>query len=185
MQTLVVSQVTPSLSFTNFPANTVYRYSILVTANLISINNQLSARLFINNVNAGSFANQLTVSVINPGNYLFVANTLGNNNYTAVSISNTLQVSGQVILKAPTLNIPVNVITYGTPEAITAIANPSTDGIEILVNGAVQASKVSGLLTYSFPVSASGSYSVNAFDTTNKTSMRAGCEQGTSCTVIT
>ena len=91
-QTLTVTQGTPVVTLPSFPANQVYSSSpITITANIVSVNNQLTANVWITNINIASFTTQTTFNVNGNvlGIYTVVANTLGNGNYVAATTTNT------------------------------------------------------------------------------------------------
>ena len=127
-----MNKAPPVLSLPNFPANALSGKSFTITANIVTLNNQLNGNLYINNVVYGSFNTMATALEVLPGTYVVVANTLGNGNYISGSVSNTLLISVGTTPLPPTLAIATNPLIYGGSEAINAIANPKTDAIEIL-----------------------------------------------------
>ncbi len=92
---LTISKATPSITLPNFPANFVYNGNTVdVTANIVSVNNQLLANDFLNGNLIGSFATSNIISVgPSAGNYIIVTNTLGNGNYLPASVTNSLTIS--------------------------------------------------------------------------------------------
>lgn len=79
------------------------------------------------------------------------------------SVGSVQQVQGP-----PSLVISPNPITYGNLSTITLTGRPSTDTIELLINGKVVAGPSTGTITYTFnsvaPGYGAGSYTANALD---------------------
>lgn len=83
-----------------------------------------------------------------------------------VSVGSIQQVEGP-----PSLVISPNPITYGNFSTITLTGRPSSDSVELLINGKVVAGPSTGTITYTFnsvaPGYGAGSYTVNAIDENN------------------
>jgi hypothetical protein len=77
-------------------------------------------------------------------------------------------VSFGVVNGPPNLTINPASITYGSTSTITASGNPSTDTIELFMNGNLIAGPTTGTITYTFntllPGNGAGSYTFNAYD---------------------
>jgi len=121
--TLIVNKAAPIISLPNFPQPFIYNgSSATITASLSSYNNQLAGNIYINNTFLKSFTTSTSFTETNPNNYTVVANTIGNANYTAVSVSNTLIICPQV---SP---LPSNIVAYScmilNNSQTTATPNP-------------------------------------------------------------
>ncbi|MCL4371846.1 YncE family protein [Candidatus Marsarchaeota archaeon] len=84
-----IAKASPSITFPVFPQNFVYNGSTAtVEAEISTYNNQLQANAFVNNALVSSFysSNDFAVGPA-AGNYTITANTLGNGNYTPISVS--------------------------------------------------------------------------------------------------
>jgi hypothetical protein len=96
---LIIGKAIPSITLPNFPANFIYNGNpATITANIISVNNQLTANDFVNNSPINSFTSSNIISVASAGTYIIVANTLGNGNYFPASVTNTLVISSNSLL---------------------------------------------------------------------------------------
>lgn len=90
----------PSLNFTYLCSNYIYSNSSIsctTKAQIITINNQLSARLLLNNQLVGITSNMISNTVSTPGSYRYVFATSGNANYTNASINYTYVVNSNAI----------------------------------------------------------------------------------------
>jgi hypothetical protein len=94
-QSLTVNKATPTLSLPNFPTNYTYNGNpATITANIITHNNQLTGNLYLSSTLVASTNTQTTyTTAATAGTYTFTFNTLGNTNYTAASVSNTLKIT--------------------------------------------------------------------------------------------
>lgn len=127
--TLTITKATPSITLPNFPANFVYDGNhAIITANIISYNNQLIASDYLNNNLITSFTTSNTFSVAGgAGTYAIVANTLGNGNYIAASVSNTLTIS-----KNSTYPFTLNSCTSGVlPYSCTTTGSITTHNSQL------------------------------------------------------
>ena len=92
---LTVNKISPVLNFTSFPSNRPYDGdNASVSVKIISHNNQISGKLYLNTALVDTTDNNTTY--INPakaGTYDYVFNTTGNDNYTSLSINKTLTIS--------------------------------------------------------------------------------------------
>ena len=74
----------------------------------------------------------------------------------------------QQVQSSPALTVSPNPITYGNLSTITLTGRPSSDTIELLINGNVVAGPSTGTITYTFnsvaPGHGAGSYTANALD---------------------
>ena len=87
--------------------------------------------LFTNSILRHKFTDKIT----NVGNYVIVANTPGNNNYSKNSTSSTLQIFAKGQNGPPNLVVPDLQLTYGDTEQIMATSIPSSDPVEIRAAG--------------------------------------------------
>jgi YVTN family beta-propeller protein len=90
-----IAKASPKITFPIFPQNFVYNGSTAtVKAEISTYGNQLQASAFINNAIVSSFYTS-NVFAVGPaaGNYIITANTVGNGNYIAASVSNTLTIT--------------------------------------------------------------------------------------------
>jgi len=127
--TLTVNKATPIISLPNFPQPFIYNgSSATITASLSSINNQLTGNIYINNTFLTSFTTSTSFTETNPNNYTVVANTIGNANYTAASVSNTLIICPQV---SP---LPSNIVAYSCIILNNSQATATSNPFQQLVN---------------------------------------------------
>ena len=97
---IIITQASPPITFPS-PTPSISAYgefvyngiAIPLTANIMSYNNQLTANFYVNGTLINSFITQNTVDVAAAGNYIMLANTLGNSNYTANSITKTIEIN--------------------------------------------------------------------------------------------
>ena len=97
---ITITQASPPITFPS-PIPSISSYgefvyngiAIPLTANIVSYNNQLTANFYVNGTLINSFITQNTVGVAAAGNYVMLANTLGNGNYTANSITKTIEIN--------------------------------------------------------------------------------------------
>jgi YVTN family beta-propeller protein len=119
-KTLTISKASPVITLPNFPANYAYNgINATVTANIITYGNQLKANDFLNNVLLTSFNTTSNTVTLGPsaGNYIFTANTLGNGNYIAATVSKTLTISkASPLIALP--SFPANSVYNGTPKKV-------------------------------------------------------------------
>jgi PGF-pre-PGF domain-containing protein len=115
------------------------------------------------------------INAIAPSGYTFimwqVSNSLNATVANVLSQNTSIAVYGNVVVTAVynstssgvSLAISQNQISYGQSVNITSTCTPSTDLCEVLVNSVLEASGA-GTASYEFPVSAIGSYTVNAIN---------------------
>ena len=117
---LTESKATPLLSMPNFPASFIYTGTpVTVTANIVTINNQLTANDYVNGILESSFNTQNTFQESSAGSYSITTNTLGNGNYLPASITEAL------IICPAASSIPVGIKYY----ACARLGNSQSSGI--------------------------------------------------------
>lgn len=152
---LTVSQATPTITLPSFPVNQIYSgNTVTITANIVSINNQLTANAWVNNVVQASFTTQNVFTENNLGTYVIVANTLGNGNYIATSLTNTFSIyvpfTVQNSIGSVSISPSTSPLTYNTYYPIElSVSSPSnvltytlTQGTNTLVSNALSFSFV-------------------------------------------
>ena len=87
-QTMTKPYFTPILKFTKIcENNTSYNYSCTTSAQILSHNNVLTGRLYVNGVYIGSTNSVINYTAYLPGNYNFTFNTTGNSYYSSRNIT--------------------------------------------------------------------------------------------------
>jgi hypothetical protein len=87
---LTVNQATPLLYYQATCANTIFGgSSCTTTANIVSINNQLTGNFFLNSGLLGSTTTTISNSIGELGSFTYTFNTLGNGNYVTARNSYT------------------------------------------------------------------------------------------------
>ena len=161
-----ITKATPTLSLTSTPGNTNFSQNgtdLVFHFSITSINTQLNGNFYIN----GSLKNQsLSSGKYNAGNLvnLFIGtwNTSGNQNYTSASIRLARKIAtGLLTLYLNGVENANKTITYGTQSNFTADISPTSDFVEIYVNGTKEALLAKGKATYLHSLSA-GLYKVTA-----------------------
>ena len=66
---------------------------IPLTTKIVTYNNQLTANFYVNGTLVNSFITQNTIDEAAAGSYIMISNTLGNGNYTAKSITKTIEIN--------------------------------------------------------------------------------------------
>ena len=106
---VTISKATPVLTITDSPGNFTYNGTKDNTSGLVTtINNQLTANLYINGVKSGATATRISYLNATTGTYKGVFNTSGNQNYTSDSVKTE------------------SIITKATP-TLTLISSPSVN----------------------------------------------------------
>ena len=187
---LVIGKATPTITLPNFPSNFVYNgAAVTVNSEISTLNNQLTANVFLNSNLITSFTSSNTFNA-GPaaGTYNVVANTLGNGNYLAVSISNTITITkahpvfslefqdaaNTIVLNTSNASSAIT-LAYGTPFNITTISNTLNDqmGAYLFVNNVLNATIASSNTlhiatmpsgTYTFTFNSPGNNNYTAFD---------------------
>ena len=91
-QTIIKPYFKPTLKFTKIcENNTNYNYSCTTSAQILSHNNILSGKLYVNGVFIGSTNTTINYTTYLSGSYNFTFNTTGNSYYSQNSISYTYQ----------------------------------------------------------------------------------------------
>ncbi len=84
---------TPSLSITSTSGNFTYNGSnMIITTNVSSLNNQLSAMLSVNSRAIGSTKTSLVYSNATANKYVATLSTSGNNNYTSANLTKVFEI---------------------------------------------------------------------------------------------
>ena len=118
---LTVNKAKPDISLPSFPSDHTYNgIASQITANIITLYNQVTANVYVNNVIESSFDTQNVFSEASAGIYSVVANSLATGNYLASSntmILNILKATPQLSF----INFPNDFFYTGSPStAITA-----------------------------------------------------------------
>ncbi len=129
-QTIFKPYFQPSLRFTKIcKNNTDYNYSCTTSAQILSHNNVLSGRLYVNGIFVGSTNNTINYTSYLPGQYNFTFNTTGNAYYATNTIKYEYE-NGSKINFLPILSIIVGlcalIILY-RKRKITSIKNITKD----------------------------------------------------------
>lgn len=135
--TLTVNKATPAITLPSFPANFIYNGNgAIITANIVTLFNQVQANDFINSASLAAFITQNTFTETNAGTYVIVANSLATANYIAASVTNTLVISPLTVNIIKTSGI----FLYGTNNLITATSNDPTETVRLYIGGTLVAS---------------------------------------------
>ncbi len=106
VQILTVNRATPAITLPNFPQSPICGGgTATVTANIVTLNNQLAANVYANGANIAQFTTQNTFTESASATYSVVANTLGNGNYIPTSVSNSFAIDSSP-------NLPPAVLYY-------------------------------------------------------------------------
>ncbi len=106
LDTLTVGKATPALTLPNFQQNLIYGSAATVTANIVTVSDQLSANDYVNGAFHASFSAQDQFAESAVGTYVITANTPGNGNYFAASISKAFRICPAAIA------IPAGIVDY-------------------------------------------------------------------------
>ena len=107
METLSVIKATPLITLPNFPSNFTYSGSpVTITANIVTVNSQLTANDYINGAFHASFTTQDQFTETLAGTYGITANTPGDANYIAASVSKTF------FICPAASSFPANIVDY-------------------------------------------------------------------------
>ena len=137
---LTVTKTTPSITLPSFPSNLTYGLVGSVTANIVTVNNQLSANDYVNGVLHSSFNIQDQFSESAVGNYTITANTIGNANYTAASITKTFY-----ICPAPSSS-PSGIVYFACVYIINRQSSATPSGFQQSME--INESSLAGYLSY-------------------------------------
>ncbi len=102
------------------------------------------------------------------GTVTYNADTLTAGTYTVNALDTFSSKSTSEVLvvgNLPSLSIPTNPLVQGQSDIISAAANPNTDNVELLVNGATVAGPATGTVTYNANILSIGTYTITATDT--------------------
>ena len=128
VQTLTVNKATPALTLPGFPQSPICGGGVAtVTANIVTLNNQLGANVFANSNLIAQFTTQNTFTESAYGTYNIVANTPGNGNYVAASISNSFTIYSQPSLPPAVLYYSCVVVSNGqasSPNGVLQVPVP-------------------------------------------------------------
>ena len=104
---LIVNKGTPSITLPGFPASFTYNgAAATITANIVTVNDQLTANDYVNGAYHASFTTQDSFTENAVGTYTITANTPGNGNYIAASVTKELLICPEVS------SFPANIIYY-------------------------------------------------------------------------
>ena len=97
---ITITQASPQITFPspepsiNPGGEFVYNgIDIPLTTKIVTYNNQLTANFYVNGTLVNSFITQNTIDEAAAGSYIMISNTLGNGNYTAKSITKTIEIN--------------------------------------------------------------------------------------------
>ncbi len=118
--TLTVNKAVPSITLPNFPLSFIYDGApAAITANIVSINDQLSASDYVNGNLVATFTTQNSFAETSAGLYTITANTLGDGNYLGASVSNTLPICPAAS------SVPATVVAYSCITLTNAQSTPT------------------------------------------------------------
>lgn len=139
VQTLTVNKASPIITLPSFPAGFVYNgLPATITANIVTINDQVQANDFVNGGLVSAFNTQNTFTETSAGTYTVVANSLATANYLTNTITQTLVISPLTT----TVTLSNTISLYGTNDTITATSNAANPAIFGKTFGYVQTALV-------------------------------------------
>ena len=144
---LSVLRATPIITLPNFPASCIAPCSGTLTANVQTINNQLSVTDYLNGVPVNTFFTQNSVSESAVGSYNFSVNTTsrtGTANYVYGANQMTFRIS------IPDLNIPWNPAQYLRNNTISVNAISGSDTVNLVISNSIQLVSLSGTGSVSY-----------------------------------
>lgn len=138
--TLTVNKATPAITLPNFPQELIYGNIATVTANIMTYNNQLSANDYVNGIFQASFNTQDQFTEGAVGTYVITANTPGNGNYFATSVSQTFNI-------CPAAGtVPAGIVEYACATLDNSQTSATGNYFQQLFN--ITESQFSGYISY-------------------------------------
>ncbi len=138
LSVLTVKKATPQISLPHFPSDYTYNGAVSqITANIISLYNQVTANVYVNNVLESSFEAENVFGESSAGTYLVVANSLATGNYLGESNTLSLDIS-KAKPNLSIINFPQDFFYTGFPSPeITAniLSYGSQLSANVFING--------------------------------------------------
>ena len=178
---LVITKATPVITL-SAPGNTLHSGSgANIIASIVDLNSQIPVNVWINNVNIGSsYTTYSTNTVQGVGEYTVVANTLGNANYSATSVTEIFSIwkltagTGLQLTGTESTIFSLLSLTAGTGISIT---NTNTVNMLPLFAGNGITISSSNVISVNAAVPGNIFFTANQLNSLNTGASSAGCTQ--------